>query len=92
MNLAIIGCGNIGFRHFQSILNLESDCQIFLIDNSVTALNNCKKYLDANPNSNLKVNFLDDINKICSFKSVNAIEKLPSISSINLIKDFIMLL
>ena len=66
MNLAIIGCGNIGFRHFQSILNLKCNCQIFLIDNSVTALSNCKKYLDANPNLNLKISFFDNIDKISS--------------------------
>ena len=66
MNLAIIGCGNIGFRHFQSILNLKCNCQIFLIDNSVTALSNCKKYLDANPNLNLKISFFDNFDKISS--------------------------
>ena len=44
MNIAIIGVGNIGFRHFQSILKLSKDHKLFLVDNSFAALNKCKKH------------------------------------------------
>ena len=43
MNLAIIGCGVIGQRHFESILNLDYKMKIFLVDKSAICLNKCKK-------------------------------------------------
>ena len=43
MNLAIIGCGEIGQRHFESVLNLDYKMKIFLVDKSATCLEKCKQ-------------------------------------------------
>ena len=44
MNLAIIGCGVIGRRHLESIVNSSiNDLNIFVIDTSNECLNECKK-------------------------------------------------
>ena len=43
MNLAIIGCGIIGQRHFESVLDLDYKMKIFLIDKSAICLEKCKK-------------------------------------------------
>jgi hypothetical protein len=43
MNLAIIGCGEIGQRHFESVLNLDYKMKIFLIDKSTICLEKCKQ-------------------------------------------------
>ena len=32
MNIIIIGCGNIGFRHLESILNLDAKKNIYIVD------------------------------------------------------------
>lgn len=66
MNIAIIGCGNIGFRHFQSILKLKKNYQLFLVDDSSTALNKCKKYCSNDQNKKQSIFFLDNIRKVSS--------------------------
>ena len=66
MNLAIIGCGNIGLRHFQSILNIKGNHELFLIDNSFSSQNIFKKYYEDNSNPNLKVFFLNNITEVNS--------------------------
>jgi hypothetical protein len=43
MNLAIIGCGVIGQRHLESVLNLDYNMKIFLIDKSTICLEKCKQ-------------------------------------------------
>src|SRR5210317_2101944 len=43
MNLAIIGCGVIGQRHLESVLNLDNKVKIFLIDKSNICLSKCKQ-------------------------------------------------
>ena len=43
MNLAIIGCGEIGQRHFESVLNLDFKMKIFLVDKSAICLEKCKQ-------------------------------------------------
>ena len=43
MNLAIIGCGEIGQRHLESVLNLDYKMKIFLIDKSTICLEKCKQ-------------------------------------------------
>jgi len=45
MNLAIIGCGVIGQRHLESVLNLDYNMKIFLIDKSTICLEKCKQIL-----------------------------------------------
>ena len=43
MNLAIIGCGEIGQRHLESVLNLDYKMKIFLVDKSAICLEKCKQ-------------------------------------------------
>ena len=43
MNLAIIGCGEIGQRHLESVLNLDFKMKIFLVDKSAICLEKCKQ-------------------------------------------------
>jgi len=64
MNLAIIGCGNNGFRHFQSIAKSKKKYLLYLVDSSTSSLNKCKNYLNENPNTNLNVIFIKNINQI----------------------------
>ena len=66
MNIAIIGVGNIGFRHFQSILKLSKDHKLFLVDNSSVALNKCKKDCSEDHNKKQSIFFLDNIRKVSS--------------------------
>ena len=57
MNLAIIGCGVIGRRHLESIVNSsKNDLNIFVIDTSNECLNECKKI--AQYKNTLKINYL----------------------------------
>ena len=52
MNLAIIGCGVIGQRHLESIINLDSKTNIFIIDKSSFCLAKCKKIVFKKKSSN----------------------------------------
>jgi hypothetical protein len=63
MNLAIIGCGIIGQRHFESILNLDYKMKIFLVDKSAICLNKCKK-ISLKKKKFKTFHFVNNINKI----------------------------
>tara|TARA_Y100001935_G_C17307524_1_gene513327 strand:- start:1187 stop:2140 length:954 start_codon:yes stop_codon:yes gene_type:complete len=59
-NVAIIGAGNIGFRHFQGIIKYNSKLKIFLVDPLIKNLKN--KYLDElNIDIDKKLIFYEDI-------------------------------
>jgi hypothetical protein len=63
MNLAIIGCGPIGQRHFESILKSDYKFRVFLVEKSSNRLEECKKiFLEKKKNK--LVFFFKDINKI----------------------------
>ncbi len=64
MNIAVIGLGNIGFRHFQSILTLRKNHELFLVDNSSDALDKCKKYYFETFNEKQCIFFYNNIQKI----------------------------
>tara|TARA_Y100000816_G_C26078040_1_gene567746 strand:- start:171 stop:1160 length:990 start_codon:yes stop_codon:yes gene_type:complete len=68
MNIAIIGCGKIGMRHFESLISLRVQANIFLIDHSFSSLDLCKKLFNENLKKNKKINinvfYLSDIDKI----------------------------
>ncbi len=63
MNLAIIGCGEIGQRHLQSVLNLDYKMKIFLIDKSAICLEKCKKISQNKKNLN-SFYFIESVNEI----------------------------
>tara|TARA_B100000795_G_C22803185_1_gene443098 strand:+ start:3401 stop:4375 length:975 start_codon:yes stop_codon:yes gene_type:complete len=65
MNIIIIGCGNIGFRHLESILNLDAKKNIYIVDKSDASIDRCKNLLYKNDDQNLSSFFfksIDDIN------------------------------
>ena len=41
-NIAIVGCGNIGFRHYQSLLKIIGSINLWVIDNSGSRINEIK--------------------------------------------------
>lgn len=55
-NIVIIGLGNIGLRHLESLLKSKYDLKLFLIDKSIISLKNAKKVI-TEKNYNLKINF-----------------------------------
>lgn len=65
MNIIIIGCGNIGFRHLESILNLNAKKNIYIVDQSDVSIDKCKNLLYKHNDHNLSSFFfksIDDIN------------------------------
>ena len=62
MNIAIIGCGPIGQRHFESILKLDYILKIFIVEKSTIRLKECKELLIKNKKKKL-VFFLKNINE-----------------------------
>ena len=63
MNLAIIGCGEIGQRHLQSVLNLDYKMKIYLIDKSAICLEKCKQISQNKKNLN-SIYFIKSVNEI----------------------------
>ena len=64
-NLAIVGAGNIGFRHFQGALSSKFDFVIYVVDPLINKMkNNFFDQLDLA--SKKKVIFLDDIKSLPS--------------------------
>ena len=63
-NILIVGCGNIGFRHFQSILNINKKLNIYLYDKNDTQFIKFKKFYKKKSNDkNAKIYFLNNLNK-----------------------------
>ena len=48
----IVGVGNIGFRHFQALLNCSFKQKIYIFDINNAALDKCKKYKLSSSDSN----------------------------------------
>ena len=91
MNIIIIGCGNIGFRHLQSLMNIESRKSIYLIDNSEDALIKCRNYINKNANLNLEVFYLKAISDLdLSIEIDIAIISTSSDSRADLIKSLFL--
>ena len=44
-SIIIIGCGNIGFRHLQSIIKSKKNYNIFVIEKDIIQLNKLKRYI-----------------------------------------------
>jgi hypothetical protein len=63
MNLAIIGCGPIGQRHFESILKLDNRFRVFLVDKSSNRLKECKQIFLKNKKKNC-IYFFKNISEI----------------------------
>lgn len=41
--ILIFGCGNIGFRYLEAVLNISINCEIFVIEKSKKILDEKKK-------------------------------------------------
>ena len=91
MNIIIIGCGNIGFRHLESIMNIESRKSIYLIDNSENALIKCRDYINKNANLNAEAFYLKTIRDLDSSIEIDiAIISTSSNSRADLIKSLFL--
>ena len=93
MNIVIIGCGNIGFRHFESIVNSELECNLLLVDTNQKAFEKYK-----NHNSKVDIKFYDrienydrliDIAIICTTSRKRA-ELLKCLLKTNKVKSLIL--
>ena len=63
MNLAIIGCGEIGRRHLQSVLNLDIYVNIILVDRSNECLEKCRNIIKIS-SSKIFFSFYSNIEQI----------------------------
>lgn len=61
IKIALLGSGNIGFRHFQSMMELQVESEIYAIDTSENALMNVEKYTNNIGNTRVKVIFSKDM-------------------------------
>ncbi len=59
----IVGVGNIGFRHFQALLNCSFKQKIYIFDISNAALDKCKKYKLGTSDSN-EVKYIGNFDEI----------------------------
>ena len=57
IRIALLGIGNIGFRHFQSLMELQKKSEIYVIDSSENALIKAEEYENSINNIGLKVFF-----------------------------------
>ncbi len=65
MNIVLIGVGGIGFRHFQSLMNLEHDkINLFLIDVNAEALNKAKEFEKSKHNKFINIVCYENINHL----------------------------
>ncbi len=61
INIIIIGCGNIGRRHLESILNLDLKIDVILIEKNKKKLNDIRKQNYFFNNKKIKIFFYQDI-------------------------------
>lgn len=85
-NIAIIGVGNLGKRHFQALLNSKHELNIYLADNSQKNLEEAIKLDDQNHNKNIYL--INNISELPNKIDV-VILATPSNVRANLIKELI---
>lgn len=61
MNILIIGCGNIGSRHIESILKSKKKINIHVVDNSIKNLTNAKKKFKKFNNNKINLIFKNNL-------------------------------
>lgn len=66
MNITLIGAGNIGFRHFQSLIKLTKQANLFVCDKQQSTLDKCNAYFKENPNTTISVEYLSKLNQLPS--------------------------
>mgnify|MGYP001307175344 CR=1 FL=1 len=65
INILIVGLGNIGIRHLQSLLRIELETTIYALEISSSRMNACKVLLnDFKIKPHIKINFLCELKKI----------------------------
>lgn len=65
--VSVIGIGNLGLRHLESLINSKMNLEIYALDPSVTAIQNAVNFTD-------KINYDD---KVISVKFISSIKELP---------------
>ncbi|MAZ79882.1 MAG: hypothetical protein CMD72_03970 [Gammaproteobacteria bacterium] len=66
MNIAIIGCGNIGFRHLESILNINEFKTVYIVDSSKQSLIRCQNLASSINSSYNNINYYSSIKELNS--------------------------
>ncbi len=64
MNILIAGCGNIGFRHLESILGMKQNKTIYIVDQSKESLTRCQNLTSKITTLNNKVNYFNSFDEI----------------------------
>tara|TARA_B100000767_G_C19776707_1_gene542999 strand:+ start:5050 stop:6021 length:972 start_codon:yes stop_codon:yes gene_type:complete len=64
MNIVIAGCGNIGFRHLESILGMKQNKTIYIVDQSKESLARCQNLTSKITTLNNKVNYFNSFDEI----------------------------
>lgn len=65
--VSVIGIGNLGLRHLESLINSKMNLEIYAVDPSVTAIQNAVNFTD-------KIHYDD---KVISVKFISSIKELP---------------
>ena len=87
INVIIIGCGNIGYRHLESIVNLNYNINIIIIEKSQKRIAQIKKKSFLFKKENIKIFFYNkivnfDLNFYFGIISTNSFERLISVKKL----------
>ena len=63
-NVLLIGCGNIGFRHFQALISSSLPLNIYIQEKNVNNLNILKNYVNINQKTFQNFFYIDHLNQI----------------------------
>jgi len=66
-NIAVIGLGNLGLRHLQSLSEYRKPANIYIIDTSETSLNSGRLFINTIKNVNIKFLFSNNINDLPNY-------------------------
>ncbi len=85
-NIAVIGVGNLGLRHFQALLNCKEKIEIFLVDKSEDSLNRAKSIVS--DTCNIQINYKKTIKELPSNLDVVIMATSSNVRA-KLIKDLL---
>lgn len=69
-NIVLVGVGGVGYRHFQSLMDLTREINLVLVDKSDEALNRAKAYIGEINNAKIKVMLQNDMEGLPSLIDV----------------------
>ncbi|WP_141730826.1 Gfo/Idh/MocA family oxidoreductase [Oligoflexus tunisiensis] len=57
-NIAVVGCGMLGSRHLQSLVDLSGSCKLFALDSYEPSLQRCRSILEDSPKHGVPVSYI----------------------------------